>query len=1387
MLGNVNTTVRVTMKDQSTDKSCHQYRIVNVITWLQIFLQIIFPVMTFVPAAVRANENTPANAISSPFSSDRLNTDKNMAPIPYEGTLSGVAGSLSSSGTEGVAGMAVNATTGYASNAVQQWLEKYGTARVQLNVDQDGNWDNSSFDYLAPLYDDKKALLFTQLGLRAPDGRTTTNIGMGVRTFNTPDWMFGANVFFDDDMTGSNKRIGLGAEAWTDNLKLSANTYVGTTEWHSSDDFDDYNEKPADGYDVRAEAYLPSLPQMGAKLMYEQYYGDKVALFDKEHLQSNPSAVTLGMNYTPVPLITASVDYKRGQDSMDEAQFGINFRYTFGQKFEDQISPSQVANLRSLAGSRYDLVERNNEIVLQYQKKKSSNVLTNMALTLIKDNSPADGLTSNSATITATTQDGSPARNATISWTTTGQAKLSSTSSVTDDNGNSTITITDKSAEQVVIQATSSGVTRNTTTTFAKSISVMDLKIIVDKSAADGKSNNAGTVLIKDANGQPMPDMPVSWQVNNKASIGENETRTNDQGEANVKFSSSIAGSVTLTASSSGKSASASSSFVSESAASIDVTAKVNNVPADGKSTDTFQALVEDASGHPVSSAVVKWSLSGSSTAKLTSPASVQTDPQGIATVAVENSVAEKVTITATSSGISDTDTASFSTVSVSNLAVSMTTNNSPADNLATNQAQARVTDANGQPVKGVPVTWSISGSSTASLTTGKTANTDGNGVATVSLKDSVAESVTLTATGAGQSSMVTAVFTPVLVSNIAVSMVTNNSPADNGTTNEAQAVITDSHGQPMKDVNVTWSITGSTTASLTSAASATTGVDGIANVSLKDSVAEPVTVTATADTKTGSATATFTAIVAKNVVVKITKDNSLANNTDLNTAQATVTDGGGKPVANMAVTWSLSGVSSAEIASDAVSYTDNEGKATVSVKDSVAESVTVMANASQTTNSAAMTFTDIPVGSLVVSVEKNNAFADGVDANQTKVVVRDSAGQAISGESVSWSISGSSTAQASTPLKVSTNQAGEALLSVTDTIADSSVVITATANGKSAEATIAFIPQIADVAVTVQKNNAPADNTTENILQAKLTDAKGQGVAHASVEWSLASGSSATATSPLTVTTDGNGMATLKIVDSAIETVSATARAGNKEDTGAVVFTAAAVGSVNVSMKTDNASGNSTAVDVAQAVVLDANGQPMKDVPVTWVITGSTTAKAVSSLTVSTDGSGTATLSLTDTVGEGVTVTANAGGKNGQTTATFTSVVFGPVTVDTEHTKFSPYSINVSLAQNGLDITVSSYPGMAAGDQLKVNFKVKGHAASSSTIPMTDYTFPDHTVTSQEVGKSILFTVPANEVLGLQPETSGDLTGTATATAVNPTTLQQSTGTVSYNLDTLQ
>lgn len=93
---------------------------------------------------------------------------------------------------------AMNRASGIAANNIEDWLQQFGTARIQLSVDNRGSWANSSADWLLPLYDSPKSMLFTQLGFRSPHGRKTTNIGLGVRTFHN-DWMYGANVFFDQD------------------------------------------------------------------------------------------------------------------------------------------------------------------------------------------------------------------------------------------------------------------------------------------------------------------------------------------------------------------------------------------------------------------------------------------------------------------------------------------------------------------------------------------------------------------------------------------------------------------------------------------------------------------------------------------------------------------------------------------------------------------------------------------------------------------------------------------------------------------------------------------------------------------------------------------------------------------------------------------------------------------------------------------------------------------------------------------------------------------------------------------------------------------------------------------------------------------------------------
>ncbi|WP_016256118.1 inverse autotransporter beta domain-containing protein, partial [Yersinia pestis] len=117
---------------------------------------------------------------------------------------------------------------------------------------------------------------------RNKDSRNTLNLGVGIRTLEN-GWLYGLNTFYDNDLTGHNHRIGLGAEAWTDYLQLAANGYFRLNGWHSSRDFSDYKERPATGGDLRANAYLPALPQLGGKLMYEQYTGERVALLCPEN------------------------------------------------------------------------------------------------------------------------------------------------------------------------------------------------------------------------------------------------------------------------------------------------------------------------------------------------------------------------------------------------------------------------------------------------------------------------------------------------------------------------------------------------------------------------------------------------------------------------------------------------------------------------------------------------------------------------------------------------------------------------------------------------------------------------------------------------------------------------------------------------------------------------------------------------------------------------------------------------------------------------------------------------------------------------------------------------------------------------------------------------
>lgn len=258
----------------------------------------------------------------------------------------------------------ISTAQSYLEDAMSPW----GNVRASLAMSDEGDLEGSSLDYFIPWYDNKKTLFFSQFSAMRKEGRTIGNAGIGIRQ-NAENWLFGGNIFYDHDFSRGHQRLGFGGEAWTNYLKLSGNYYHPLSDWQNSVDFDFYEERPARGWDMRMEGWLPAWPQFGGKLMYERYYGDKVALFGKDNLQKDPHATTVGLTYTPVPLMTLGADYKA--DGGDHAELNINatINYRFGTALKEQFDPDNVKAMHSLMGSRHDFVERNNFIVLEYREK----------------------------------------------------------------------------------------------------------------------------------------------------------------------------------------------------------------------------------------------------------------------------------------------------------------------------------------------------------------------------------------------------------------------------------------------------------------------------------------------------------------------------------------------------------------------------------------------------------------------------------------------------------------------------------------------------------------------------------------------------------------------------------------------------------------------------------------------------------------------------------------------------------------------------------------------------------------------------------------------------------------------------------------------------------
>ncbi|WFO49606.1 inverse autotransporter beta domain-containing protein [Aeromonas veronii] len=281
------------------------------------------------------------------------------------------------------------AVSGFEAEANQyaQELVGKGTARAKIALDDDMNIAESSLDVLMPFAESESRMPFVQGGVRkSSNDNVTANIGIGQRHF-TKDWMLGYNAFYDQDFTESASRAGIGAEAWRDNLKMSANGYVPLSSWKESDNIEDHLSRAASGIDVNIQAYLPSHPALSGSVTAEKYFGDNVDILGSQKLEKDPHAITLGVGYQPVPLVKFDAKHTEASGGQSNSQVGVNLEWRLGESLNNMLDGSKVN--KSMQGMRYDLVERNNQIVLEYTKAQLMSVGLPQLLSAF-ENSPFD-------------------------------------------------------------------------------------------------------------------------------------------------------------------------------------------------------------------------------------------------------------------------------------------------------------------------------------------------------------------------------------------------------------------------------------------------------------------------------------------------------------------------------------------------------------------------------------------------------------------------------------------------------------------------------------------------------------------------------------------------------------------------------------------------------------------------------------------------------------------------------------------------------------------------------------------------------------------------------------------------------------------------------------
>jgi len=750
----------------------------------------------------------------------------------------------------------------------------------------------------------------------------------------------------------------------------------------------------------------------------------------------------------------------------------------------------------------------------------------------------------------------------------------------------------------------------------------------------------------------------------------------------------------------------------------------------------------------------------------------------------------------------SPTVTVNAGPASAANSTVTASPTTVTADGTTTSTITVTLKDANNNLASGRTVALAKNGGSSTIATVNGTTNASGQ--ATFTVKDTVAEAMTYTATDTTDSVTVSGTATVTFTAgtptagNSTISASPASIPADGATTSTIAVTLKDANNNPVSGKIVT--LAQGTGSSSISAASGASSTDGVVTFTVKDTKAETATYTATDTTDTitvnTTATVTFTAGAAAKVQVEtaasgsgtVVPSQNVTAGTSI-TVFAIARDAHGNFVSNTATNWSLTNVTGGVVAGDLVPSGDSKSASFAGHKVGTATIHPVTSGLTSVDSGTITVVTGaVNAATSIVTASPTPVVADGTTTSTITVTLKDGQSNPVSGKTVALAQgTGSSTIS---PASGASNASGVVTFTVKDTKAET---VTYTATDSTDAMTISQTAAVTFTAGPVAAGNSTvsanptsitADGTTTATITVTLKDANNNPVSGKTV--TLAQGTGSSTISAASGPSSASGVVTFTVKNSKAEAVTYTATDTTDSvaiaQTAQVTFTPGPLGKfVFAAISSPQTAGTPfnltiTAEDVNGNVVTGYSGNGFKAV---LTSTGALTGTPITTLAFSSGVLSAFPVTITNTGSFTISAVGNGGNGGSGTSNAFTVnpgaasklIIVQQPTNTTAGQAISP-AVKVQIQDANGNLTTSAANVTIAIGTNPSSGTLSGTATQAAIAGVA--TFADLSINKAGVGYAL--TASGTGLIGAT-SSSFNVTARATSTSISPLTATAAIG----------